>query len=97
MNLPEIFIPRPTREIVASKAGVILNGSLSSTEGTDCTKELQKIIDEYTPHTNLRLIIDGVALVHSLKLRSNMHVQGYGMTRQTPRYAKLRRTVRSAR
>ena len=74
----EIYIPKPSREIVASKAGVILDGSLTSMAGTDCTEPLQKIIDQYTPECNLKLIIDGVALVHELKLRSNLHIQGCG-------------------
>ena len=75
---PNIHIPRPHREITASKAGVILDGSLTAMTGTDCTEALQKIIDQHTPECNLKLIIDGVALVHDLKLRSNLHIQGCG-------------------
>ncbi|MCL2664550.1 MAG: glycoside hydrolase family 28 protein [Defluviitaleaceae bacterium] len=74
----EETLSKPAYEIRASEAGVILDGSLTTMEGTDCTEALQKIIDRYTPHCSLKLIIDGVALVHNLKLRSNLHIQGLG-------------------
>ena len=60
-----------TRTIYASQAGAKLNSNIATGGGTDDTVALQTVLDQARDGGGIRLIMDGAALVTTLRLHSN--------------------------
>lgn len=64
-----------TKVIYASQAGARLDSSVHTGGGTDDTAALQKILDMAAENGGVRLVMDGAALITSLRVHSNTTIE----------------------
>ncbi len=64
-----------TKTIYASQAGAKLNSNVATGGGTDDTAALQAVLDQARDGGGVRLIMDGAALVTTLRLHSNTTIE----------------------
>lgn len=64
-----------TKTIQAREAGARLDSNVHTGGGTDDTRVLQQILDTAASHGGVRLILDGAALVTSLRVHANTTIE----------------------
>ena len=70
-----------TKTIYASQAGARLDGNVGTGGGTDDTTALQKALDLAPECGGVHLVMDGAALVTSLRVHSNTTIECLGERR----------------